>query len=329
MHKALLSFSVIASLSFGTGCIKSTLTNGQISATREAAGSFETIGDYDLAKSAAMAGMVQFEGMHKLAPDNEDALFMLMQGWTGYGYAFAEDDREAAMDAGDDDLADYHRKRARMAYDRAIFYGVELLSHTDKGWNEARRNDALFKAWLKENFNDKEDAETLLWLGNAWLARVQLNADEPALVAELFIGIALLEQSLRLDPTIQHYSAMTNLGAYHSRTVEAEPVLAKQMFDTALAKTNHKSLIVQVAYAKGYACVRAERPLYEKLLNEVLAADDPDPDQRLTNAVAKRRAKRYLGKKTMMDCGFDMSPPASAPAPAVAPAPAPAAAPKK
>ncbi|MEO6418701.1 MAG: TRAP transporter TatT component family protein, partial [Polyangiaceae bacterium] len=115
MHKAILSLSVVASLAFGTGCIKSTLTNGQISATREAAGSFETIGDYDLARSAAMAGMVQFEGMHKLAPDNEDALFMLMQGWTGYGYAFAEDDREAAMDAGDDDLAEYHRKRARMA----------------------------------------------------------------------------------------------------------------------------------------------------------------------------------------------------------------------
>ena len=311
MHKALLTVSLAISVALQTGCIKSMLTNGQISATREASGTFETIGDYELAKSAAMAGMVQFEGMHKLAPDNDDALFMLMQGWTGYGYAFAEDDREAAMEAGDDDLAEYHRKRARMAYDRAIFYGVELLNHHDKGWNEARRNDALFKAWLKENFDDKEDAPLLLWMGNAWLARVQLNSDEPALVAELFIGIAFLEQSLRLDPSAQHYSAMTNLGAYHSRTVEAEPVIAKQMFETALAKTNRKSLIVLVAYAKGYACVRAERPLYEKLLNEVLAADDPDPDQRLTNAVAKRRAKRYLGKKTMMDCGFDMSGPAA------------------
>ncbi len=310
MPKAIFTLALAVAVALQTGCIKSMLTNGQISATREAAGSFETIGDYELAKSAAMAGMVQFEGMHKLAPDNDDALFMLMQGWTGYGYAFAEDDREAAMEAGDDDLAEYHRKRARMAYDRAIFYGVELLTHHDKGWNEARRNDGLFKAWLKENFDDKEDAPLLLWMGNAWLARVQLNADEPALVAELFIGIAFLEQSLRLDPTAQHYSAMTNLGAYHSRTVEAEPELAKQMYETALAKTDRKSLIVQVSYAKGYACVRAERPLYEKLLNEVLAADDPDPAQRLTNAVAKRRAKRYLGKKTMMDCGFDMSIPA-------------------
>ena len=315
MHKAILSLAVAFGLAFQTGCIKSTLANGQISATREAAGAFETIGDYELAKSAAMAGMVQFEGMHKLAPDNEDALFMLMQGWTGYGYAFAEDDREAAMEAGDDDLAEYHRKRARMAYDRAIFYGVELLTHHDKGWNDARRNDALFKAWLKENFDDKDDAELLLWMGNAWLARVQLNADEPALVAELFIGIAFLEQSLRLDPAVQHYSAMTNLGAYHSRTVEAEPVIAKQMYETAIAKTGRKTLIALVSYAKGYACVRAERPLYEKLLNEVLAADDPDPDQRLTNAVAKRRAKRYLGKKTMMDCGFDMSAPAAPTAP--------------
>jgi hypothetical protein len=71
--------------------------------------------------------------------------------------------------------------------------------------------------------------------------------------------------------------------------------------------------------------------LYEQLLNEVLAAQDPDPNQRLTNMIAKRRAKRFLGKSRMMECGFDMSSKtpaktaaAAAPAPAPAPPPAPA-----
>jgi hypothetical protein len=46
-----------------TGCIKSTLTNGQISATKEASVALDTIGDYELARGAAQGGLVQFEGM--------------------------------------------------------------------------------------------------------------------------------------------------------------------------------------------------------------------------------------------------------------------------
>src|SRR5579864_5387225 len=104
-----------ALLSLGNvGCIKKMLTDGEIESTRKAADSFDTIGDYELALSATQAGLVQFEGMHALAPDNEDALFLLVKGWTGYGYGFLEDEMEAAQDAGDEEMADYQRKRARM-----------------------------------------------------------------------------------------------------------------------------------------------------------------------------------------------------------------------
>src|SRR5580704_5694255 len=110
-----LVFLSLFALSLGSaGCLKQMLTDGQISATRQASGALDTIGDYELARSAAQAGLVQFEGMHQLAPDNADALFLLAKGWTGYGYGFVEDELEAAEDAGGDDMVDYQRKRARM-----------------------------------------------------------------------------------------------------------------------------------------------------------------------------------------------------------------------
>ncbi len=290
------------------GCIKSMLTNGQIEATRQASVSFDTIGDYELARSAASAGMVQFEGMHTLAPDNEDALFLLMKGWTGYAYAFAEDDYEAAADAGNDDLAEYHKKRARMAYERAVFYGVELIKNQKKGFDDARKNDASLRDWLNKSFESKDDAETLFWLGYAWLGRVNIAKDEPTLVADLFVGIAMLDRSNAIDPTIMHYGAETAIAAYHARSAVAELDQSKTMFEDVLAKTQRKSLVVQLNYASRYACLKGDRHLYEGLLNEVLNAEDPDPNQRLTNTVAKRRAKRYLGRQHMLDCGFDMSP---------------------
>ena len=142
MRLPALALVVTAALST-TGCIETMLTNGQIEATRRASGAFDTLGDYELARSAAQAGLVQFEGMHKLAPKNEDALFMLTQGWVGYGFAFAEDDMEAAADRGEEAAVDYNKKRAKMAYERGVFYGLELLSHTDEGFGAARKNEPL------------------------------------------------------------------------------------------------------------------------------------------------------------------------------------------
>ena len=44
------------------------------------------------------------------------------------------------------------------------------------------------------------------------------------------------------------------------------------------------------------------------MLNKVLQATDPDPEQRMSNTVAKRRAKRWLGKRRVKDqCGFDLA----------------------
>jgi hypothetical protein len=308
MRLPLFLFPLFALLST-TGCIEKALTNGQIEATRRASGAFDTIGDFELARAAAQAGMVQFEGMHRLAPDNEDALFLLTQGWTGYGFGVVEDDMEIAQDAGDEAATEYHKKRARMAYDRAIFYGLELLSHRDDGFKTARKNDATFKAWLKAHFTDKDDVPNLFWTGYGWLAKINLLKDDPEQVADLFIPVAMLERSVELDPGYFHWGGSLALAAYHSRAAVAELDQGKQIFETVLAKTNRKSLLVLVTYAQTYACVKNDRALYETLLNEVLAADDPDPNQRLNSTLAKRRAKRYLGRQRMMDCGFDMSSP--------------------
>src|SRR5262245_53301746 len=98
--KRALSFALAVTLAASTSaCIKAMLTNGQISATRQASGALDTIGDFEMGRASVSAGLAQFEGMHRLAPGNTDALFLLTKGWTGYGFAVAEDDMDMAMDA--------------------------------------------------------------------------------------------------------------------------------------------------------------------------------------------------------------------------------------
>lgn len=304
-----------------TGCIKKMLTNGQIKSTRQGSAAADTIGDYEMARSATAAGVLQFEGMHRLAPDNEDALFLLLRGWTGWGYAFATDDYEVANLANDESTAEYHKKRAKMAFDRAISYGLELLGHEDAGFTKAKKSADTIKAWLRSSF-DEDHVETLAWLGSAWLARVNILKDEPEYVAELYIGVAFLERARELRPEYNAWITTSTLGAYHARTPMAELDEAKKLLEQAMEKTQRKSLGVLLNYAK-YACMKSDEALYTKTLNEILAAEDPDPNLRLQNVIAKRKAKRGLSRSAMEDCGF--SPPA-APAAVTKPV-APAAAP--
>jgi hypothetical protein len=289
-----------------TGCLSAVIADGEISATRDASGVFNQIADYDLARSAASAGLVQFEGMHKLRPNNTDALFLLTQAWMGYGYGFPQEDYQDAVDRNDEEGAAYQKKRATIAYDRAIFFGLELLAHSDASFPSVRKNDETLKKWLADNFSSKSDAASLFWTAYAWLAKIDLNKDNPEMVADLFIPIAMIERSVAIDPTLEHWSGTIALAAYHARPA-GEIDQSKTMFETVLAQTQRKNLIAQVTYASSYACVKGDRALYEQLLNEALSAQDPDPEQRLANLIAKRDAKRALGKQRMMDCGFDMS----------------------
>jgi hypothetical protein len=312
MRAHFVAVGLCALLSSGAaGCLKQILTDGQISATRRASVALDTIGDYELARSAAQSGLVQFEGMHQLAPNNTDALFMLAKGWTGYGYAFVEDDLEAAQDAGDDDRIDYERKRARMAYDRAVFYGLEVLTAQADGFEQAKKNERALSQWLTAHFVSKDDVQALFWTGYAWMERVNVmkgdDTDGPAFIAELYVGVAMVERAVAIDPSFEHYSGLVVLAAYHARTGLAELDQSKQLFDVAMAKTEGKTLLVPFAYASTYACMKGDGALYQDMMNRAVQPTDPDAYQRLTNAVAKRRAKRWLSKRRMKEqCGITL-----------------------
>jgi hypothetical protein len=304
--QALVPACVLALASLGTsGCLKQLILEGQISSTRKASAALNTVADYEVAEKAAMAGVAQFEGMRFLAPENEDALFMLTRAWTSIGFGFIEDQMEQAEDAeGNGPNWDYHKRRAEQAYDRAVFYGTQLVEKEAPGFKEATRNSATMKSYLAA-FEDKADAEKLFWLGYAWLGRVNVSKEKPELVGELFVGVELVQRSVELDPSYMHGSGFTALASYHARTPMAELDMAKEYFDKALAAAEGKTLLPKVQLATRYFCNKQDKDNYVKTLEEVLAAGDGDPYQRLANTIAKRKAGRWLKADRMKsNCGF-------------------------
>ncbi|MFW5740306.1 MAG: TRAP transporter TatT component family protein [Myxococcota bacterium] len=285
-----------------TGCIKSMLIDGQLNSTRKASPAINTLGDFEVARGSAFASLGTLEGLHRLAPENADGLFLLTKAWAGASFSFIEDEWEIAQDEEEDELADYHRTRARAAYTRAVHYGIELLQQKADGFERARRNHDTMTAWLASF--DEEDVPSLFWTGYAWIARVNVSKDIPALVSELFVGVAMLERVVELDEMYNHGLAHVVLGAYHARTPMAELDQAQQHFERALQINQGKLLITKFQYARTYYCWKNDKDNYVKLLTEVVEAGDPLPEERLPNTIAKRRAKRYLGELRMENCGF-------------------------
>jgi hypothetical protein len=312
----------------GTGCIKKVLLEGQIASTRKASVAVNTIGDYEVAEKAAMAGLAQLEGFRYLAPDNADALFMLTRSWASVGFGFIEDAMERAEDAeGTSSVEwDYNKRRAEAAYDRAIWYGTQLL---EKGLpnRESPQGPVTFKGATKnadtmreflQHFDDAKDAEMLFWLGYAWLGKTNVAKERPEVVGELHVAVALLERSAELDENYMHGAALTALGAYHARSASAELDEAKTLLEKAMKIAEGKTLMPKVQMALRYYCNKkhvtvdaatgaetdttdADRKEYTRILEEVVASGDLDPYQRLPNTIAKRKALRFLNPKRMRE----------------------------
>jgi len=299
--------ALIAALGIGsTGCIKQMILDGQIESTRKASTAVDTLQDFEVANTVAFAGIAQFEGMHYLAPDNKDALFMLTKSWAGAAFGFIEDEMEQAEDIGgiDSPMYLYQQSRAKVAYERAIFYGIKLLELKHEGFKAATKNDQTMKEWLSAFDDPEEDTQNLFWTAQAWMSKVNVAKDDPAMVSELYIGVALMERAVELDETYMFGSGHTALGAYHARSPMAELEDGKKHFDKALALSGGKSLMTKFQLAAKYYCMKSDKEGYVRTLNEVVEAGDVLPQARLTNAIAMRKARRYLSKERMKNCGF-------------------------
>jgi hypothetical protein len=295
-----------AAVSFTTtGCLKKVLIDGNVRATREGSDAVSTLHDYEVARSVARAGLGTLEGLYKLGPTNEDAMFLLTRSWAGATYGFTEDDYEQAREANDKDTAAYHRARARAGFERAKFFATRLLETKAPGFAASQNNYDNIKKYLADNYRHKDEAVDLLWSSFAWLGLINIGKDDPELVAGLYVGVAIAERSVELDETLEHGMGHVLLGAYHARTAQSELPESKEHFEKALQINKGKFLSTQLNYANRYYCMKQDKENYTKMMNQVLEAGDPIPEARLQNLIAKRRARRYLENPLFQeDCAF-------------------------
>lgn len=261
-----------------------------------------TVHDFEIARRAHAASLVELEGLHELDPDNQDLLRALVRAWVTETELFTTDDLETATDREDESGQLYHRGRVATGFTRASFWGREWLSARASSVDLGADRSELALT-LASEFASEEDAEPLMWLGHALLGASASN-QQLRRAAEL-----VLERSIALDENAHFAGAHMLLGRKYATETPSDFERSRQHFARAEALAGNKLLLTQFYHASAYHCRQGNLTEFEALLQEVLRTPDPEPRVRLENAVAKRRAQRWaLSRPLAHSCAFAAEP---------------------
>ena len=251
--------------------------------------------DYDLVGKSFPFSIIQLEGLLRVVPDNEVIGLSLIAAYVGYGTGWIEDRVEVADIEDDWEEADHLRGRALVMYTRGWELSKHFLRNRDEGLDEAIAGGVdTLQAWVDTVFIEKADAAILLWAGASLGARINMGMEDMDTVADLPLAKVILERSVTLDPDFMFMIGKMTMGVLAASEFPPDMDRAKLILDDVLEKTERRNLMVQMSMARYYAVATGDHKLFRALLEEVVDAGDVLPEARLSNAVARRRAQRYL-----------------------------------
>ena len=253
--------------------------------------------DYELVGKSFPASIIQLEGLLRIVPDNEVIGLSLVAAYVGYGTAWIEDRVEIADIEDDYEEADHLRRRALVMYNRAWDLSKHFLRNRDEGFDQALKGgvDSL-QSWIDAVLIEKSDAAILLWAGASLGARINMGMEDMDTVADLPLAKVLLNSSVALDPDFMFMIGKMTMGVLAASEFPPDMDSAKLILDEVLEKTERRNLMVQMSMARYYAVATGDYQLFRDLLQEVVDAGDVLPEARLSNAIARRRAARYLDR---------------------------------
>ena len=256
---------------------------------------YESDEDLVLIGDALPFSLKLIESLLAESPNHRGLLLSATRGFVLYAYAYVHD--EAEYLARDDvQRARVLRDRARRLYLRALRYALRALAHAYPGFAEqlsAQPHVAVQRIGMHA-----ADQETpfVYWTAVALGLAIAVSKNEPAMLARLPEVEALLERALTLHEA-------WNAGALHEFTItwmaargaRGDPEAIRRHYERALTLSHGRRASVHVAYAEAVALPNQDRAAFVALMHKALAVDlEADPEYRLLNMIAQRRARRLL-----------------------------------
>ena len=232
-------------------------------------------------RDGAPAYLLAVDALIRGDPEDVGLLLVGARLYGAYASAFVEDE-----------------PRARLQWQRALDYARRALCLELSNTCEA-------VARPFDQFADslgsvrRSDIEVLYRFGAAWAGWVQAHAEDWGAVAELPKIEALMRRVVELDESVDRGGAHLYLGVLLTQrpaSLGGRPEQGREHFERAVALSGSRNLMAKVLFARYYARLVFDRPLYEALLLDVTRADPEEPGLTLSNTLAREEAQRLLNE---------------------------------
>ncbi|BCK86975.1 hypothetical protein MIZ01_0745 [Sideroxyarcus emersonii] len=212
-------------------------------------------------------------------PKNENLLLSGSKLYGAYAAAFVKEPERAKRLA----------RKARAYSDRALCaHDAQLCRLLERPYDEFVAAIGKLKA---------DDVPLIYASGAAWAGWIQANSSDWNAIASLPKVKAMMMRVVELDETYSHGEAHLYLGVFATLLPPAlggKPEEGRMHFERAIELSAGRDLMAKVEYARRYARITYDRPLHDRLLQEVLDAEAVEPGLTLSNVLAKRQARELL-----------------------------------
>lgn len=268
------------------GCTPRTLIQSELADALAAQGQVAE-DDPLLARDAAPFYLKLSESVLRDQPGHRALAESVAAGFAGYAYAFVafEADRLESTDANG---ATRLRQRAARLYRRAHFHARRTLAAHVPGGDGAL-SDPRAPLVLR-----REDVGLAYWAAAAWGGWISLSKDDPDVVADLPLAIRLADVAAQVDPDWGAGSLKSLQATFEMARPGGQPRQALAGFDASIALAGNARPGPLLAKAEAYALPLGDRPLFESLLQAVLAQPLPSGPFALQDRVLRERAAWLL-----------------------------------
>lgn len=243
--------------------------------------------DLGLAREASAFYLKASESLLRQTPAHLPLAQSVASGLTQYAYAFVafEADR---LHGADPKAARQLNERARRLYWRAHRHAMTALS---------RANPDLLAILKQPRPNQKVSLSTeqvglAYWAAASWGAFIALSKDDPEAVADLPVAVRLAELAWQTSPRFGNGALASLMGQFEAARPGGLKAKARQYFDQAIEMGAGAQAGPYVAKAEAIALADGDRPAFETLLRQALAASDKRTD--LDNQIMRQRAQWLL-----------------------------------
>jgi predicted anti-sigma-YlaC factor YlaD len=243
--------------------------------------------DIGLAREASAFYLKASEALLRQTPGHLPLAESVASGLTQYAYAFVAFEAERLL-ASAPQAAHRLNQRARRLYLRAHRHAMAAL---------ALSNPALVQAFKQAKAGPlpklrNEEVGLAYWAAASWGGYIALSKDDPDAVADLPLAIGLAELAWKTSPQFGDGALASLMGNFEAARPAGSASTAAAYFNQAIAISAGLNAGPYVAKAETIALPAGDRPAFEALLKQALAASEKRAD--LSNQLMRERAQWLL-----------------------------------